>query len=168
MVALAPAESAQVLLSVADSGPPISVVGARLFQRLGIDTTFDDTGTTLDTIIGPMKLEGRQRRLTIYIGESDRHGHTPLATKIVQRARAAGMAGASVFRGVEGYGASNRIHTTRILSLSDDLPMAIVIVDEPDAIAAFIPQLDELISEGLVVVEDIEIVKYVGRGQASQ
>ena len=110
-----------------------------------------------------MKLEGRQQRLTIYIGESDRHGHTPLATEIVQRAHAAGLAGASVFRGVEGYGASNHIHTTRILSLSDDLPMAIVIVDRPDAIAAFLPQLDELITEGLVVIEDIEVVKYVGR-----
>ena len=111
-----------------------------------------------------MKLEGQQQRLTIYIGESDRHGHTPLATEIVQRAHAAGIAGASVFRGVEGYGASNHIHTTRILSLSDDLPMAIVIVDRPDAIASFLPQLDELISEGLVVLEDVEVVKYVGRG----
>lgn len=115
-----------------------------------------------------MKLEGRQQRLTIYIGESDRHGHTPLATEIVQRAHAAGMAGASVFRGVEGYGASNHIHTTRILSLSDDLPMAIVIVDEPAAIAAFIAELDELITEGLVVVDDIEVIKYVGRGQAAE
>ena len=112
-----------------------------------------------------MKLEGRQQRLTIYIGESDRHGHTPLATEIVHRAHAAGMAGASVFRGVEGYGASNHIHTTRILSLSDDLPIAIVIVDEPAAITAFLPQLDELITEGLVVVEDIDVVKYVGRSR---
>ena len=110
-----------------------------------------------------MKLEGQQQRLTIYIGESDHHGHTPLATEIVQRAHAAGLAGASVFRGVEGYGASNHIHTTRILSLSDDLPMAIVIVDRPEAITAFLPQLDELITEGLVVVEDIHVVKYVGR-----
>jgi PII-like signaling protein len=110
-----------------------------------------------------MKLEGQQQRLTIYIGESDRHGHTPLATEIVQRAHAAGLAGASVFRGVEGFGASNHIHTTRILSLSDDLPMAIVIVDRPDAITAFLHDLDELITEGLVVVEDIHVVKYVGR-----
>jgi hypothetical protein len=110
-----------------------------------------------------MRLEGSQQRLTIYIGESDRHGHTPLATEIVQRAHAAGLAGASVFRGVEGYGASNHIHTTRILSLSDDLPMVIVIVDRPAAIAAFQPQLDELITEGLVVLEDVEVVKYVGR-----
>ena len=110
-----------------------------------------------------MKLEGLQQRLTIYIGESDRHGHTPLATEIVQRAHAAGLAGASVFRGVEGYGASNHIHTTRILSLSDDLPMAIVIVDRPEAIESFLPHLDELIDEGLVVLEDIHVVKYVCR-----
>lgn len=112
-----------------------------------------------------MKLEGHQQRLTIYIGESDRHGHTPLATEIVRRAHTAGLAGASVFRGVEGYGASNHIHTTHILSLSDDLPMAIVIVDNHDAITKFLPQLDELITEGLVVVEDIEVVKYVGRDE---
>jgi PII-like signaling protein len=114
-----------------------------------------------------MKLEGHQQRLTIYIGESDRHGHTPLATEIVRRAHAAGLAGASVFRGVEGFGASNRLHTTRILSLSDDLPMVIVIVDRPESIAAFLPQLDELISEGLVVVDEVEVVKYVGRGRGT-
>jgi hypothetical protein len=113
-----------------------------------------------------MKLAGRQQRLTVYIGESDRHGHTPLATEIVQRAHAAGLAGASVFRGVEGYGASNHIHTTRILSLSDDLPIAIVIIDRPDADAAFLPQLDELVTEGLVVLDDVEVVRYVGRGAA--
>ncbi len=111
----------------------------------------------------PMKLEGNQKRLTIFIGESDRHGHTPLATEIVHRAHAAGLAGASVFRGVEGYGASNHIHTTRILSLSDDLPMAITIIDSDERISAFLPQLDDLISEGLVIVEDVEVIKYVGR-----
>ena len=114
-----------------------------------------------------MKLEGLQQRLTIYIGESDRHGHTPLATEIVQHAHRAGLAGASVFRGVEGYGTSNHIHTTRILSLSDDLPMAIVIIDRPAAIAEFLPQLDELITEGLVVLDEVEVVKYVGRNPPS-
>jgi PII-like signaling protein len=110
-----------------------------------------------------MKLEGHQKRLTIFIGESDRHGHTPLATEIVHRAHAAGLAGASVFRGVEGFGASHHIHTTRILSLSDDLPIAITIVDTGDRITQFLEQLDELITEGLVIVEDVEVVKYVGR-----
>ena len=111
-----------------------------------------------------MRLEGHQKRLTVFIGESDRHGRAPLATEIVQRAHRAGLAGASVFRGVEGYGASNHIHTTRILSLSDDLPMAVVIVDRDEAIRAFLPQLDELIDEGLVILDEVEVVKYVGRG----
>ncbi len=110
-----------------------------------------------------MRLEGHQKRLTIFIGEADHHGHTPLATEIVHRAHRAGLAGASVFRGVEGYGASNHIHTTRILSLSDDLPIAVVIVDTDEHIAAFLPDLDELITEGLVIVDDVEVVKYVGR-----
>ena len=110
-----------------------------------------------------MRLEGVQKRLTIFVGESDRHGHTPLATEIVQRAHRAGLAGASVFRGVEGYGASNHIHTTRILSLSDDLPIAVIIVDTEEAIQSFLPDLDELITEGLVILDDVEVIKYVGR-----
>ena len=110
-----------------------------------------------------MKLEGHQKRLTIFIGEADHHGHTPLATEIVQRAHKAGLAGASVFRGVEGFGASNHIHTTRILSLSDDLPMAVVIVDTDERIRGFLEELDELITEGLVIIDDVEVVKYVGR-----
>jgi PII-like signaling protein len=110
-----------------------------------------------------MRLEGHQKRLTIFVGESDRHGHTPLATEIVQRAHRAGLAGASVFRGIEGYGASNQIHTTRILSLSDDLPIVIVIVDTEEAIQRFLPELEELITEGLVILDDVEVVKYVGR-----
>lgn len=115
-----------------------------------------------------MKLDGHQRRLTIFIGESDHHGHTPLATEIVQRAHRAGLAGASVFRGIEGYGASNHIHTTRILSLSDDLPIAVIIVDRDEAIQAFLPELDELINEGLVIIDDVEVVKYVGRPQSKR
>ena len=110
-----------------------------------------------------MKLEGHQKRLTIFVGESDHHGHTPLATEIVHRAHRAGLAGASVFRGVEGYGASNHIHTTRILSLSDDLPIAIIIVDTDEAIQRFVPELDELITEGLVILDDVEVIKYAGR-----
>ena len=66
-------------------------------------------------------------------------------------------------RGVEGFGASNHVHTTRILSLSNDLPIIVLIVDEPERIDAFMPQLDELITEGLVIVDDVEVIKYVGR-----
>lgn len=110
-----------------------------------------------------MKLEGPGERLTIFIGESDQHDHKPLYVEIVERAHAAGLAGATVVRGFEGFGASSRIHTTRILRLSEDLPVVVIIVDATARIDAFLPVLDELITEGLVVREDIEVVKYVGR-----
>ena len=111
-----------------------------------------------------MRLTGRARRLTVFIGESDQHNHRPVYTEIVHRAHEAGLAGATVLRGIEGYGASSRIHTTRFLSLSQDLPIAIVIVDEAERIDAFLPQLDELVAEGLVILDDVEVIRYVGRG----
>lgn len=110
-----------------------------------------------------IELNGSAQRLTIFIGESDLVGHKPLATEIVHRAHAAGLAGVTVLRGVEGYGASNHIHTTRILSLSEDLPIVIVIVDEAARIAVFLPALEELVQEGLVIVDDVHVVRYVGR-----
>ena len=115
-----------------------------------------------------IELEGTQRRLTIFIGESDRHGHTPLATEIVQRAHAAGLAGATVLRGVEGYGASNHVHTTRILSLSADLPMVVLIIDTPARIDAFIPQVQDLITEGLIVCDDVQVIHHAGRNLGDQ
>jgi uncharacterized protein len=113
-----------------------------------------------------MKLHGRARRLTIFIGDADQYHHRPLSTEIVHRARHHGLAGASVFHGVEGYGASSRIHTGRILSLSDDLPVAIVIIDTEEKIDGFLPELDELIDEGLVVLDDVEVYRHIGRGEA--
>ncbi len=112
-----------------------------------------------------MKLEGTAVRLTIFVGESDQWHHKPVYTEIVHRAHAAGLAGATVFRGIEGYGASNHIHTTRLLSLSEDLPVAIVIVDTEAKVREFPGPLDELITEGLVIVEPVEVIRYVGRGR---
>jgi uncharacterized protein len=110
-----------------------------------------------------MRPHGRARRLTIFIGDTDQHHHRPLYTEIVHRAHAYGLAGASVFHGIEGYGASSHIHTSRILSLSDDLPVAIVIVDTEDKIDGFLPELDDLIDEGLVIIDDVEVHRYTGR-----
>jgi len=110
-----------------------------------------------------MKLQGPAMRLSIFLGESDQWHHRPVYTEIVHRAHAAGLAGASVLRGIEGYGASSRIHTTRLLSLSEDLPVVIVIVDTQDRIDAFLPELDELITEGLVIMDPVEVITYVGR-----
>jgi PII-like signaling protein len=102
-------------------------------------------------------------RLTIFIGDGDRWHHKPLSTEIVHRAHAQGLAGASVFHGSEGYGASSIVHTSRLLSMSEDLPLAIVIVDLADKIRAFLPQLDELITQGLVTLDDVSVIKYPGR-----
>lgn len=110
-----------------------------------------------------MTLQGPAKRLSIVIGEDDTWHGKPLYTEIVHRAHAAGLAGASVFRGIEGYGASNHIHTTRILSLSDDLPVAVVIVDLAEKIDQFAQEIEPLVSEGLITVADVEVVRYRGR-----
>jgi PII-like signaling protein len=113
------------------------------------------------------RLTGSALRVTIFIGENDVWHHKPLYTEIVHRAHAAGLAGASVFRGIEGFGASSLIHTSRLLSLSEDLPVAIVIVDTGDRVRAFLPQLDELVGEGLVILDDCEVIRYAGRDAES-
>lgn len=110
-----------------------------------------------------METSGQALRLTIYLGEDDHWHHKPMYDEIVRRARDAGLAGATVLRGVEGYGASSLIHTTRILSLSEDLPVVVVIVDEPSRLRAFLPGLDDLALEGLVTLDPVEVVRYVGR-----
>ncbi|MQA15699.1 MAG: DUF190 domain-containing protein [Pseudonocardiaceae bacterium] len=110
-----------------------------------------------------MSLQGPALRLTILIGEDDIWHHKPLYTEIVHRAHLAGLAGATVLRGIEGYGASSRIHTTRLLSLSEDLPVAVIIIDAADRVRAFLPQLDDLATEGLVVIDSVEVISYRGR-----
>ncbi|MGH2602117.1 MAG: DUF190 domain-containing protein [Dehalococcoidia bacterium] len=107
-----------------------------------------------------MRPSNPARRLTIFVNETDRHGHRPLYTELVHRAHAAGLAGATVLRGIEGYGASSHIHTTRILSLSEDLPLVVVIVDEARKMENFLPELQEIVGDKLVVTEEIRIVEY--------
>lgn len=110
-----------------------------------------------------MTLQGPATRLTVLIKEDDRWHHRPLYTEIVHRAHAAGLAGASVFRGLEGYGRSQHIHTSRILSLAEQLPCSVVIVDTDEKIRAFLPQLEEVVTEGLVLVDAVEVIRHVSR-----
>lgn len=114
-----------------------------------------------------MRLKGRALRMTIFVDDTDTWHHKPLFTEIVHRAHEAGLAGATVFRGVEGFGATSVVHTTRLLSMADDLPTAVVIVDEEERIRSFMSQLEDLSIEGLVTVQEVEVVHYKGREAAS-
>ena len=98
--------------------------------------------------------------LRIFVGESDRHGHHPLYESIVLQAREAGLAGATVLRGVMGFGKHSILHTAKILRLSEDMPMIIEIVDSLEKIEEFLPRLDELIKDGLVTIEKIRVIHY--------
>ena len=107
---------------------------------------------------------GEGKLLRIFIGESDRCDGQPLYEALVKKARALGLAGATVWRGIEGYGARSRIHTAKILRLSEDLPVILEIVDSEEKIRAALPELDAMIEAagngGLVTLEKAEIIKY--------
>jgi PII-like signaling protein len=106
------------------------------------------------------RLEGEGTLLRIFIGESDLWHGKPLYQAIVERVRSEGLAGATVIRGIEGFGADSHVHTSRILRLSEDLPVVIEIVDEPARIDAILPILDEMVEEGMVTLERVRIVAY--------
>ena len=107
-----------------------------------------------------MKLPSEAELLRIFIGESDRYQGKPLYEAIVLAARERGMAGATVMQGIMGFGAHSRMHTAKVLRLSEDLPLVIEIVDKPERIEAFLPLLDEMIEEGLVTLERAQIIAY--------
>ena len=112
-----------------------------------------------------MSLPANGHLLRVFIGEADRHEGRPLYEWIVLTARERGLAGATVLRGLAGFGASSRLHTARILRLSEDLPIVVEIVDSIDKIEAFLPVLDEAVTEGLATVEAVNVRFYRGRGR---
>ncbi|HEY6150000.1 MAG TPA: DUF190 domain-containing protein [Gaiellaceae bacterium] len=114
-----------------------------------------------------MRIEGEGKLLRVFIGESDRWHGKPLYQAIVERARAEGLAGATVLRGIEGFGADSRLHTARILRLSEDLPVVIEIVDSSEQIERILPILDEMVGEGMVTVERVEVIAYRGSRRVS-
>jgi PII-like signaling protein len=118
-----------------------------------------------------MEVPKQAQLLRIFIGEAAQHDGTPLHEAIVLKAREMQMAGATVLRGGMGYGRSSHLHTTKILRLSDDLPLIIEIVDSPDKIEAFLPVLDRVMndceSSGLVTLENVQVLQY-GRPSAEE
>lgn len=107
-----------------------------------------------------MKLEGTGLLVRIYLGENDHWHGKPLYQAIVERLRERGLAGATVLRGIEGFGAKQHLHSTRILSLSEDLPILIEAVDHEEKIRAVLPELDEMLGDGLITVEKVEVMTY--------
>lgn len=110
-----------------------------------------------------MTIPARGTLLRIFIGESDRQGGRPLYEALVLKARERHLAGATVFRGIMGYGRHSRLHTAKWEALSTDLPIVVEIVDAEEKIREFMPYVDELVREGLVTLEDVTVVKYVSR-----
>ena len=98
--------------------------------------------------------------LRIFVGESDKHQGSPLYEWIVRKAREQGLAGATVLRGLEGFGAHSRLHTAKVLRLATDLPIVIEIVDTEENIQAFLPAIDDAIGEGLATLEKVEVRFY--------
>lgn len=121
-----------------------------------------------------MELKGEAKLLRIFLGEADKLGHTALHEVVVRKAREAGLAGATAWRGTMGFGRTSRIRTARILDLSTDLPMVVEIVDHEDRIDRFLPVLHDLFEAsqcgGLITLEKVQITKYVhGRnGEAAR
>ena len=109
---------------------------------------------------GMRALTGTQVLMRIFIGELDKWHHQPLSTALVERLRREGLAGATVFHGVAGFGARSVLHTTHILRLSEDLPVVIEVVDSEEHMQRLMPILDEMVTEGLVTMEKVQVIKY--------
>jgi PII-like signaling protein len=117
-----------------------------------------------------MKLEGEGKLLRIFIGEADRLGHRPLYEELIFRAREMGLAGATVVRGIEGFGARSRMHTAKILRLSEDLPVVIEIVDGAEKVDAFAAVAGEMIDRAgvgaMITEERAHVIRYTSGGMA--
>lgn len=107
-----------------------------------------------------MKIDGPALLARIYIGESDRWEGKPLHEAIVEKLRSSGMAGATVLRGIEGYGRAARVHTAQILRLSEDLPILIEVVDREDRLRAVLLEIDAMVDGGLITLEHVEVIAY--------
>ncbi len=113
------------------------------------------------------KLSGHALKLTVIVGEDEVYAHRPVYSEIVILAREAGLAGATVVRGIESFGRRSLVHTSRLVSLSNDLPVMITIIDEDAKIRAFLPKVTEVVTGGIVTVEDVAVIHYVGSHDAA-
>ena len=114
-----------------------------------------------------MKLAGRAKMVRIHFGEDDRWEGKPLHEAIVEAARRQDLAGATVYRGIEGYGASTRIHRKHLFT-SSDLPVTVAIIDTAEKIERFMPTVEAMVRDGLIAISDVEVIRYTHRGDTDQ
>ena len=112
-----------------------------------------------------MKLLEKAERIRIYTGEDDKTGGRPMADAIVEKARSLGLAGATVFRGLSGFGANSLIHTSKILRLSEDLPVVVEIIDHPDKLVPLLEAIDSMMTEGMITREPVTVIAYRHNGK---
>ena len=115
-----------------------------------------------------MKIEGDAKRVTVFVGSADNWHGRNLAVAIVEQCRAMGMAGATVSRGIMGFGKHSVIHKAHFLGLSEDLPEKVEVVDRPEEIERLLPVLDQMVGAGLIVVEDVHVVRYLHEPKAAK
>jgi PII-like signaling protein len=107
-----------------------------------------------------MRLEGNARMLRVHFGEDDRFEGAPLYEAIIHACRELDIAGATVYRGIEGFGASTRIHRAHFWSLSSDAPIMVTVIDSEDKIRTLLPVLDRMVTEGMIAISNVEVIKY--------
>lgn len=112
-------------------------------------------------------LDGEQVLMRVFIGEADRHGKTPLYQALVELFRREEIAGATVLRGIMGFGAKSHLHTANLLRLSQDLPIVVEVVDSEEKIEGILPRLDEMVTEGLITMERVRVLRYAPRDGGS-
>jgi PII-like signaling protein len=108
-----------------------------------------------------MKLEGKAKMMRIHFGEDDQYQGKPLYQAVVEKCRQLDVAGATVFRGIEGYGASTLVRRSHLLSFSSDSPVMVSVIDSEEKIRALLPHIEQMVDEGMIAISDVEVIKYV-------
>jgi PII-like signaling protein len=145
----------------------LQIVGEGLVEAQETTILKSATAKTPETILPHATLQGKAKLMRIFIGEDDKWRGKPLYDAIVESLRANDIAGVTVYRGICGYGAHRRFHKEKRLSLSNDLPIMLSVVDEETKVRAYLPILEQMVGEGLVVLSDADVIKYTHRAEAS-
>jgi PII-like signaling protein len=145
----------------------LQMVGEGLIEAQDTTILKSATAAAPKTVLAHVSLQGKAKLMRIFIGEDDKWRGKPLYDAIVESLRANDMAGVTVYRGICGYGAHRRFHKEKRLSLSSDLPIMLSVVDEESKIRAYLPILEQMVQEGLVVLSDADVIKYTHRLESS-